>query len=142
MSFEVSCSGQNLKAIGIQAESHTYIFENDTIIQKATIFFKDKSQIHFRISTFNKKRSVESTFSDTANIRSTLGADNVQAYDDEVEGNMYPATEFIYNTKFYLSIGIDNFTKERLFILEADGSENFHEKYCPFGSLGTLRKVK
>lgn len=140
--FEVSCTGQNQKAGERPIESSNYIFENDTIIQKATISFKDKSQIHFSISTFNRKRNVENTFSDTAKVRSTPNTDNVQAYDDEVEGDMYPAIEYIYNTKFYLSIGIDSSNKGRLFILEADGSEKYHEKYCPFSSIGTLRKVK
>lgn len=141
------CNGQkqnyqNLSTDNKKLELREYVFENDTISQKARIIFMNKNQILFTINTINKKRNFESIFSDTAYIRNILGVVNIQAYDDEIIGDMYPAVEYIYNKKFYLSIGIDNSIKGRLFILEADGSEKYRNKYCPYNSLGTLRKIK
>jgi hypothetical protein len=141
----ISCNGQTQKsnndiAAKDQLESYEYIFSNDTLTQKAKIVFKSKNQILFTLTTINKKRNMESTFSDTASIRNTPGADNVQAYEDELQSDMYPAKEYIYNKKCYLTIGIDSKTKARLFVVETQGCKILGEKNCPFGSLGTLRK--
>lgn len=142
--FTASCSSQN-KPISSNTKNQAtgefeYFFSNDTLTQKAKIIFRTTNQILFSIATINKKRNIESVFSDTAFVQNIPGTDNVEAYEDELESDMYPAEEYIYNKQCYITIGIDIKTKARLFIVEAQECKILHNINCPFGSLGTLRK--
>ena len=141
-----SCNGQgqnSAKQSSTKNQSvteHEYFFSNDTLTQKANIIFTNTNQILFTVTTTNNKRRLESTFSNTAIAKSIQSADDVQAYEDELESDMYPAKEYIHSKQCYITFGIDTKTNARLFIVEAEDCKKLHNPYCPFGSLGTLRK--
>jgi hypothetical protein len=117
---------------------YVYKYGADTTSQKIQVIFLSRNKILFDIKTYDKG-VLKCVFKDTARALSEKGADNVQAYVDEVLEDMYPAIEYICDKQRYLTIGIEARTKKRLFVSEPPCCDPPYVPGCRLRSPGTLR---
>lgn len=112
----------------------TFIFQNDSINQTIEINRKGKKEIIFKYVSTNKKKGLKSVVSGIA--KSNYGFSEI---DEDETGLSYSCAEYVYNKKgcnIYIRISQEF---DKIIIKEADC--NYKEiLYCPYSSLGILRK--
>lgn len=113
----------------------TYLFENDTLMQRAELKSISDTTVHFVLTSKNKRNGKLAVIEGLAN--SVADAD--PEIDEDEEGNAYPAQEYIFEKGCWLSIRVDMEEMDKLRVIEAS-CEKVHDKSCPFGSLGILRR--
>lgn len=117
---------------------HTYVFSNDTLIQKVTLEYLSDNKIRFVLLSKNNIRELSDSVKGIATSKSSEDPE----IDEDEEGNAYPAQEYIFDGDYWLSIRIDMEKKDKLRIIVGENYPSKHKEYCPLGSIGILHKTK
>jgi len=135
------CSNKEIK----NKFDSTYSFSNDTINQKLEVKFLSENRILFNLTIQNFQQRLIYSILDTASIL----YNNPDQYelnidmDFDIESQSpYFVTRFFYKKRCdYLTINIENGSRDRASIGGTDDCNLFFSKYCPLRSVEILRKA-
>jgi len=120
-------------------DSHsTYVFSNDTLIQKVTLEYLSDNKIRFVLVSKNNIRELSDSVKGIATSKSSGDLE----IDEDEEGMAYFAQEYIFDGDYWLSIRIDMDKKDKLRIIVGENYPFKHKEYCPLSSIGILYRTK
>ncbi len=121
----------------VHQKQFSFVYENDTLLQKLDIKSFSAESIEFSLTSTNKSKNKTVNIEGVAKAKSSSDPE----IDEDEEGNAYPAQVYIFEKDCWLSFRIDMESKDKVRIVEAD-CDKFHNANCPFASVSTLRLSK